>query len=60
MELSEELEPTDHEGEFDEAEGLIPKPHGEAGRPGRGGYNLQEALGWPNVDYSKLKVIFFT
>jgi len=25
---------------------LIPKPPGEVGRPGRGRYNLQVALGW--------------
>ncbi|KIK52813.1 hypothetical protein GYMLUDRAFT_250940 [Collybiopsis luxurians FD-317 M1] len=30
-----------------ENEDQIPKPVGEAGRPGRGGYNLQEKLGWP-------------
>ncbi|KAG1856271.1 hypothetical protein C8R48DRAFT_546714, partial [Suillus tomentosus] len=24
----------------------IPKPDGEAGRPGRGGYNLENALKW--------------
>ncbi|KAJ3794266.1 hypothetical protein GGU11DRAFT_845698 [Lentinula aff. detonsa] len=27
--------------------GGIPKPDGEAGRPGRGGYNLQATLKWP-------------
>ncbi|KIK60667.1 hypothetical protein GYMLUDRAFT_244242 [Collybiopsis luxurians FD-317 M1] len=30
-----------------ENEDQIPKPVSEAGRPGRGGYNLQEKLGWP-------------
>lgn len=41
---------------------LIPKPPGEAGRPGRGGYNLQEALqkhGWENAKFSKLRVSSF-
>ena len=36
--------------------GLIPKPAGEAGRPGRGGYNLKEALGWTATDFDQLKV----
>lgn len=49
--------PTEAES-ADEGEELIPKPQGEAGRPGRGGYNLQEALGWSDVDYKKPKVIF--
>ncbi|KAI6030170.1 hypothetical protein EDC04DRAFT_101086 [Pisolithus marmoratus] len=33
----------------------IPKPNGEAGRPGRGGYNLEEQLGWSADDFKKLK-----
>ena len=37
---------------------LIPKPKGEAGRPGRGGYNLENTLGWEGKDYQKMKVIF--
>lgn len=36
---------------------LIPKPEGEAGRPGRGGYNLENTLGWEGKDYRKMKVI---
>ena len=34
---------------------LISKPEGEAGRPGRGGYNLEEALDWleMNADSSR-------
>ncbi|KDR68197.1 hypothetical protein GALMADRAFT_146446 [Galerina marginata CBS 339.88] len=36
-------------------EGLIPKPEGEAGRPGRGGYNFEEALAWTKKDFQKLK-----
>ncbi|KAJ3504451.1 hypothetical protein NLJ89_g7926 [Agrocybe chaxingu] len=37
----------------DETEGsdLIPKPSGEAGRPGRGGYALKEVLGWDERQY---------
>lgn len=35
---------------------LIPKPEGEAGRPGRGGYNLEEALKWDHKKYLKVKV----
>ena len=34
----------------------IPKPEGEAGRPGRGGYNLKVQLAWNAVMFSKLKV----
>ncbi|OAX32077.1 hypothetical protein K503DRAFT_805530 [Rhizopogon vinicolor AM-OR11-026] len=33
----------------------IPKPHGEPGRPGRGGYTLQEALDWSTKTYAKFK-----
>ena len=35
---------------------LIPKPDGEAGRPGRGGYNLEDALGWEHKKYCRIKV----
>ncbi|KJA13198.1 hypothetical protein HYPSUDRAFT_60039 [Hypholoma sublateritium FD-334 SS-4] len=35
---------------------LIPKPEGEAGRPKRGGYNLQKTLGWPTNDYLRFKL----
>lgn len=34
----------------------IPKPAGEPGRPGRGGYTLQEALDWNPKAYNKFKV----
>ena len=37
-------------------EGKIPKPEGEPGRPGRGGYNLERAVNWPAKDYKRLKV----
>ncbi|KAJ3804126.1 hypothetical protein F5876DRAFT_83729 [Lentinula aff. lateritia] len=35
----------------------IPKPPGEVGRPGRGGYNLRKILGWSRQDYDNLKTI---
>lgn len=34
----------------------IPKPEGEAGRPGRGGYNLETALHWDASRFKKFKV----
>lgn len=46
------------EGE-EETEGMgskIRKPAGEVGRPGRGGYNLENALSWPHDDFEKIKV----
>ena len=42
----------------EEEESKIVKPEGEAGRPNRGGYNLQVVLGWPPADYGKVKVGF--
>ncbi|KAH7872789.1 uncharacterized protein C8R40DRAFT_1173185 [Lentinula edodes] len=33
----------------------IPKPPGEVGRPGRGGYNLRKILGWSRQDYDNVK-----
>ncbi|KAH0825670.1 hypothetical protein J3R83DRAFT_11688 [Lanmaoa asiatica] len=33
----------------------IPKPEGEPGRPGRGGYNLKVQLAWDNSMFLKLK-----
>ncbi|KAI6111142.1 hypothetical protein F5141DRAFT_1214658 [Pisolithus sp. B1] len=33
----------------------ISKPSGEAGRPGRGGYNLEEQLGWGDDGFKSLK-----
>jgi hypothetical protein len=48
----------DSDSDNDDIDGvqLIPKPTGEAGRPGRGGYNLEESLGWPAKEYRQLKV----
>ena len=39
-----------------EASEKIPKPIGEVGRPGRGGYNLEEQLGWGEEGFKALKV----
>lgn len=36
--------------------GKVPKPPGEAGRPGSGGYNLEERLGWPKKEYDEMVV----
>ena len=44
------------ESEDDIQIGKIPKPNGEAGRPGRGGYNLEEKLGWGENGFKELKV----
>ncbi|KAF8582872.1 hypothetical protein K439DRAFT_1617914 [Ramaria rubella] len=37
----------------------IPKPIGEPGRPGLGGYNLEEAINWDVLRFKKLKVLDF-
>jgi hypothetical protein len=34
----------------------IPKPQGEVGRPGRGGYTLRTALNWPFSEFNAVKV----
>lgn len=55
--LSEsESELTELESEDSPPLPLIPKPQGEAGRPGRGGYNLQQVLGWHKMEYERVKV----
>jgi hypothetical protein len=36
--------------------GLLPKPTGEAGRPGRGGYNLEKELRWSAEEFKEFKV----
>jgi hypothetical protein len=41
----------------DSDDGLIRQPKGEPGRPGRGGYNLQDAVGWSSLEYKRLKVM---
>ncbi|KAI6017428.1 hypothetical protein EDC04DRAFT_2943374 [Pisolithus marmoratus] len=37
------------------ADDKIPKPSGEVGRPGHGGYNLEEQLGWGEDSFKRLK-----
>ncbi|KAI5980486.1 hypothetical protein EDC04DRAFT_3035238 [Pisolithus marmoratus] len=37
------------------ADDKIPKPSGEVGRPGCGGYNLEEQLGWGEDSFKRLK-----
>ncbi|KAJ4496411.1 hypothetical protein C8J55DRAFT_554137 [Lentinula edodes] len=44
-----------HERDDSDDDFLIPKPPGEVGRPGRGGYSLFEVLGWPKKKYDKVK-----
>lgn len=44
------------ESEDDIQSGKIPKLNGEAGRLGRGGYNLEEKLGWGKNGFKQLKV----
>jgi len=47
---------TDSEIESESDTPLIPKPDGEAGRPNRGGYNLEKALEWEHKKYIRVKV----
>lgn len=60
--LSELSELSSHPGEFrpyeqEDTFAKIPKPKGEAGRPGREGYTLDAYyLSWPESDFNKLKV----
>lgn len=42
--------------EIEEIEEKIPKPRGEIGRPGRGGYNLEKQLNWDGVVLERFKV----
>jgi hypothetical protein len=51
---SSELSGSDSSDESDD--GTIPKPLGEAGRPGRGGYTLEIALEWNPKAFKKLRV----
>jgi len=51
-----EVEDDDDDLEED-TDDLIPKPIGEAGRPNRGGYNLQQELDWSLEDFNKFKVL---
>ncbi|KAL0065611.1 hypothetical protein AAF712_007389 [Marasmius tenuissimus] len=46
------------DSEFEGAEfnaNKIPKPEGEAGRPRRGGYNLEKVLGWSPKRFNRVK-----
>jgi hypothetical protein len=38
------------------ARSKIPKPRGEVSRINRGGYNLQDTLGWPSSEYEEIRV----
>jgi hypothetical protein len=40
----------------DQADSKIPKPAGDAGRPGSGGYNLERSLAWRKDEFKRLKV----
>lgn len=40
----------------EESVGLIPKPPGEAGKGGSGGFNLAKALGWDQKRYEEFTV----
>lgn len=51
-----ELSDSDSSSDSGSADVKIPKPPGEAGRPGRGGYTLEEALDWNSKTFKKLKV----
>ena len=42
----------------EESSNKIPKPTGEVGRPGRGGYNLEEQMGWGQAGFKRLQVSF--
>ena len=37
-------------------QGHIPKPSGEPGRPGSGGYNVNEAMNWTRKEYGSFQV----
>jgi len=51
-------EPQSPEENLPESESdLIQKPDGEAGRPGRGGYNLKKVLNWKEQDFKAVKVL---
>jgi hypothetical protein len=50
------FEDEEDEESGDEINKLIPKPRGEAGRPGSGGYSLQEVLNWSERTYEAVVV----
>ncbi|KAL0064352.1 hypothetical protein AAF712_008652 [Marasmius tenuissimus] len=47
-------EPSDSENYGMEEAEKIPKPRGEVGRPGGGGYHLERALGWPKAKFEQV------
>ncbi|KAI0338943.1 hypothetical protein BDW22DRAFT_1432153 [Trametopsis cervina] len=51
----DEDEDEDEDDEDGDTLGKIAKPAGEPGRPGRGGYNLEAALGWGEKAYNQFK-----
>lgn len=50
--LEDEEDPENDDSE----EAKIPKPEGEAGRPGRGGYTLESVVQWNGTEFGRLKV----
>ena len=60
MDELEETSGSEEEDDVIDGEGvgekLIPKPKGEVGRPGRGGYNLVKALSWNQKIYDSVQV----
>lgn len=55
--LSDTEESTDGDN-LSSTSGLIPKPEGEAGKARSGGYNLEEALGWPKKRFDDFYMSF--
>ena len=53
---SESLSDSDEASSTLSEDSKIPKPAGEPGRPGRGGYNLETALNWNHRAFAKFKV----
>lgn len=47
---------SDAESSVPSDDGKIAKPHGEAGRPHSGGYNLERTLAWRKATFKQLKV----
>ncbi|KAF8583097.1 hypothetical protein K439DRAFT_1617730 [Ramaria rubella] len=47
------------ESEEDSDSETIPKPIGDPGRPGWGGYNLEEAINWDVLRFKESKVLDF-
>jgi hypothetical protein len=55
--VSDSSELSISESSTDSDDGTIPKPPGKAGRPGHGGYTLEDALDWNPKAFKKLKVL---